>query len=541
MTADKIFVNGQVVTVDESDRVAEAVAVEDCRILAVGTSAEMRRLAGPGTEVFDLAGRSLLPGFIDAHMHISLLGANKLGVSCKEPHVKSLDDILRGLEEMASETPEGEWVRAWGFNQARVEEGRYPTRWELDEVSGEHPIQVTRTCGHISIANSRALEKAGVDEQTPDPAGGRIERDADGVPTGVLLEAAHMGMTEAAAFGEDELRQALAAASEDLISSGITSIHDAGGYGAHNLRIMQQEVQSGNVKVRIYAMICALTDAEAMVEKALASGITTGLGDERYRIGPAKLFTDGSSSGPTIATRQPYTSDPGNHGILYYEQAYLDDVLGRAHRAGFQITAHAQGDRAVEMVIDCIEAALKSAPREDHRHRIEHCGITSPDLLERISNLGIIPIPNPAFFYEFGDGYVENYGEERVGSMYPARSFIDNGIQAAAGSDAPITEHDPLLGIHAAVNRKSSSGAAVGPGQRITIPEAIKLFTINGARASFEEDLKGSIEPGKLADLVVLDAPLLSTEKERIKDLRVDLTMVGGAVVYRRDGVDFGT
>lgn len=541
MAADKIFLNGQVVTVDGSNRVAEAVAVEGENISAVGTSAEMRRLAGPGTEVFNLDGRSLLPGFIDAHMHISLLGANKLGVSCKEPHTESLDDILRALEEKASDTPEGEWVRAWGFNQVRVDEGRYPTRWELDEVSCKHPIQVTRTCGHISIANSRALEKAGVDEQTPDPAGGRIERDADGVPTGVLLEAAHMSMTEAAAFGEDELRQALAAASDDLISSGITSIHDAGGYGAHNLRIMQQEVQSRNVKVRIYAMICALTDAEAMVEKALASGITTGLGDERYRIGPAKLFTDGSSSGPTIATRQPYTSDPENRGILYHDQAHLDEVLGRAHRAGFQITAHAQGDRAIEMVIDCIEAALKSAPREDHRHRIEHCGIASPDLLKRISDLGIIPIPNPAFFHEFGDGYIENYGEERVESMYPARSFIDNGIQAAAGSDAPITEHDPLLGIHAAVNRKSDSGAAVGPGQRITISEAIRLFTINGARASFEEDRKGSIEPGKLADLVILDTPLLSTEEEKIKDLRVDLTMVGGEVVYRRDGVDFGT
>ncbi len=533
MLADKAFLNGQVVTVDAEDTVAEAVAVKGNRILAVGTNREVKELVGESTEVFDLGGKSLLPGIIDSHMHITLYGANKLGVSCKEAHVNSTADVLEDLRKKAAETPAGRWVRAWGFNDQKVSEKCYLTRQELDEVSTEHPIMVVRTCGHISMANGRALEMVGIDEGTPDPEGGRIERDENGTPTGVLVETAHMSAFEIAAFDEEELREALTAASEDLVAAGITSVHDAGGYGADNLRIMQQAVRSDEVKVRIYAMVCALNRSQEFVEQFLQSGIITGLGDERFKIGPAKVFTDGSSSGPTVATREPYTSDPNDYGILYYTQKELNDVLGRAHEKGFQITAHAQGDRAIEMVINCIETALRKHPREDHRHRIEHSGITIPDLLERIERLGIIPIPNPAFFYEFGDGYLVNYGD-RVDHMFPARSFLDAGVQAAAGSDSPVTNYDPLLGIHVAVNRKSQSGKDTGPGQRVTVPEAIRMFTINGARASFEEDLKGSIEPGKLADLVVLSDRILSVPEDKIKDLEVEQTMIGGEVVFQR-------
>jgi predicted amidohydrolase YtcJ len=534
MSADKVFLNGQVITVDESDQVAEAVAVKGNRIVRVGANAEVAELVGDSTEVFELDGKSLLPGLIDAHMHINLYGASKLGINCKAPHLKSISDILASIEERAQQTPKGEWIRAWGFNNTKVTEKRYPTRWELDEASNEHPMLIVRTDGHISIANSKALELAEIDETTPDPEGGRIDRDQSGTPTGLLIETAHMGIMEAAKYSEEELQKALAAASDDLVSAGITSLHDAGGFGAYNLRAMQKAVQSSDVKVRIYALLCSLTGAQKLVEQMLDSGIATGLGDEKYKIGPVKLFTDGSSSGPTIATREPYTSDPDDYGILYYRQDQLDAILGRAHEMGFQITAHAQGDRAIEMVIDCIETALQSSPREDHRHRIEHAGLTMPDLLEKMKNLNIIPILNPAFFYEFGDGYLKNYGD-RVEHMYPARGFIDAGMIVAAGSDSPVTGYDPLLGIHVAVNRKSQSGKDVGLDQRISVTEAIRLFTWNGAYASFEEDVKGSVEPGKLADLVVLSEEILSAPKEQIKDVEIELTMIDGEIVFQRD------
>ena len=533
MSADKVFLNGQVVTVDSSDSVAEAVAVKGNRIIRVGSDAEVEALIGDFTEVFKLDGRSLLPGFIDAHMHISLYGASKLGINCKDPRMESIPDIVAAIKERAGQTPEDQWVRAWGFNNTKIAEQRYPTRWELDEASTKHPILIVRTDGHISIANSKALELAGIDENTRDPEGGMIERDQHGVPTGVLIETAHMGLMEVAKYGEEEIQEGLAAASADLVSSGITSLHDAGGFGAYNLRAMQKAVQLGDVKVRIYALVCALTGAQKLVEQVLDSGVTSGLGDERYKIGPVKLFTDGSSSGPTIATREPYTSDPDNYGILYYSQDQLNDILGKAHDRGFQITAHAQGDRAIEMVIDCIETALNNCPRQDHRHRIEHAGLTMPDLLERMRELNIIPIPNPAFFYEFGDGYIENYGN-RVDHMFPARNFLAADIPAAAGSDSPITDYNPLLGIHAAVNRRSESGNLVGESQRVSVTEAIRLFTWNGAYASFDEDIKGSIEVGKLADLVVLSDQILSVSEERIKDLEVEMTVIDGEILFEK-------
>ena len=534
MTADTVFVNGQVVTVDAENRICEAVAVRNGWIVAVGTNDEVKSMIGDSTKIVDLGGMTLVPGFIDAHMHITLYGTNKLGVSCKAPHIESLSDILTDLKEKVEQTPKEQWVRAWGFNDTKVVEQRFLTKEELDEVSKEHPILVARACGHISMANSQALELAGIKESSPDPQGGKIGRDESGVTTGVLFEAAHMNIFEVAKFTDEEMSEALASASEDLVSAGITSVHDAGGYGADNLRVMQEAVRAGEVKTRIYAMICALNKSQEFVEDFLKCGVVTGLGDKKFMVGPAKVFTDGSSSGPTVGTREAYTSDPNDFGILYYSQEELNDILGRAHEKGFQITAHAQGDRAIEMTLDCIEFALEKHPREDHRHRIEHAGLTMPDLLERMKNMGVIPIPNPAFFHEFGDGYIKNYGD-RVKHMYPARDFIDAEMIVAAGSDSPVTSYDPLLGIHVAVNRKSQSGKDIGPNQRVSVTEAIRLFTWNGAYASFEEDIKGSVEPGKLADLVVLSEEILSVPEEQIKDVEIELTMIDGEVVFQRD------
>ncbi|GIO08701.1 amidohydrolase [Brevibacillus reuszeri] len=534
MIADLVLINGQVITVDEKNRIAEAVAVKESRIVAVGTNQEIESWIGKQTQKIDLHGRSLLPGFIDSHLHLTSYGTVKLGVDCKAPHIKTLQHLFAELKALAGKTPKGEWLRASGFNETKIVEQRYPSRWELDAISTEHPIQITRTCSHISVVNSKALELGTIAEDTPDPDGGRIDRDEDGIPTGLLIETAHSRLMQIAVYTEDELRQAMVMASADFIAAGITSIHDAGGFGPENLRMLQQAVKADDIKVRVYAMVGALNRSEDFVEKMVQAGVITGLGDERFRIGPAKIFTDGSSSGPTIATREPYTSDPDNYGILYFTQEKINEILGEAHKKGFQITAHAQGDRAIEMVLNCIEESLEKYPRNDHRHRIEHAGITTPDLLERIKKLKVVPVPNPPFFYEFGDGYIKNYGE-RVNHMYPVRDFIDNGIIAAGSSDCPVTHYNPLLGIHVAVNRMSSSGQEVGTNQRITVTEAIKLYTWNGAYASFEENIKGSIEVGKLADLVVLSERILEAAKDRIKDIQVDMTVIGGKLEYVRD------
>lgn len=532
--AEKVFLNGHVVTADANNRVVQAVAVKGNRIVAVGTNAEVKRLIHDDTEVIDLTGKSLLPGFIDSHLHITLYGTNKLGVNCKAPHIKALEDLLNELKRKAQQTPKGEWIRAWGFNENNIKEKRYPTRWELDQVSTSHPIFVMRTCAHHSVVNSKALELAQFDEHTTDPQGGKIERDELGIPTGFLIETAHMQMFEVAKYNEEELRKGLSLASDDYIAAGITSVHDAGGYGPENLRAIQKAVQAGEIRVRIYALVCALNNSDDFVKKMVEAGIMTGLGNEKFKIGPAKVFTDGASIAPTMATRQPYTSNPNDCGILYYSQAELNEILGEAHEKGFQITAHAQGDRAIEMLLNCFETALTKHPRSDHRHRIEHAGISMPDLLERMKKLDVVPIPNPTFFYEFGDGYIKNIGE-RVNHMFPIRDFLDAGIIAAGASDSPVTDHNPILGIHVAVNRKSKSNQEVGSNQRISVLEAIKLYTWNGAYASFEENIKGSIEVGKLADLVVLNSQILNVSTENIKDLYVEKTYIDGNLEYQKE------
>lgn len=531
MAADYIFFGGEVVTVNPADEVVEAVAVEGNEILAAGTDEEILRLRDPETVMLDLRGRSLLPGFIDSHIHVLLHGANHLGVDCKNG-VESLEDIAKRLSERAAETPHGGWVRGWGYSDQRLAEGRHPTRADLDRVSTEHPILLIRTCNHISVANSRALEVLGITSDTPDPEGGEISRAANGEPDGILKETAHMSAFQTTRYDEAEMLEALKIADRDLVSLGITSVHEAGGYGPVQMRIMLRAVSEGNLRVRMYAMVCSLHESEKFVEKMIEAGVTTGLGDERFRIGPAKVFTDGSSSGPTCATREPYTSDPTNTGILYYTQEEVDEVLGEAHRHGFQITAHAIGDKGVEIVINCIERALREHPREDHRHRIEHAGMVPPDLLRRIQDLGIVPIPNPAFFYEFGEGYIKNYGD-RVNHMFPLADYAAAGVIAAAGSDCPVTVANPMQGIYCATTRRTSSGTLVGEDQKISVLEAIRSFTLNGAYATFEEDRKGSIESGKLADLVVLDGSILSADPEDILSMKPVLTMIDGEIVFK--------
>lgn len=531
MKADLIFTNGQIITVDSHFTVAEALAIKGNKIIRVGTNNEMHEWKGSNTQIIDLQGRSMLPGFIDAHAHLELYGTNQLGVNCKEVH--SIEEMKQKLKQIAADTPKGQWIRGWGYNQNYLSEGRHPTRKDLDEVSTEHPIIVVRTCGHISCVNSKALEMGGISDETPEPTGGRYIKE-EGKPNGVLLESAHMEMFLAAQYTDEEIMQGLEIASRHFLSCGITSVHDAGAYGNEHFRNLYKAVRNGAVKLRVYTLYGSLHDSPSVLKKGVDAGVITGLGDERFRIGPAKVFIDGSSSGPTAATRFPYTSNPDDSGILYLSQEELNESLGAAHDAGWQITAHAIGDKGVEMMIECIEEALRRSPRKNHRHRIEHSGMTPPDLIKRMKSLGVIPIPNPAFIYEFGDGYVKDYGEERVESMFPAQSYIDHGIIAAIGSDSPITSFNPMVGIQAAISRKSKTGREIGRSQKIELQEAIRMYTIHGAYASYEDGIKGSLEVGKLADLVVLDRPILQAPTEELHQIEVEMTMVDGEVLYQK-------
>lgn len=528
-----LFVNGEVITVNKENRIAEAVAVQGNQIIQVGNNDDILRLKNGNSEIIDLKKQTLLPGFIDSHIHITLHGTNELSVSCKDNSIQSISDLLTALKEIAKKTPKGKWIRAWGFNENKIKEKRYPTREELDYVSNDHPIIVTRTCNHISVVNSKALSLANFNENSPDPEGGRLGRDGNGKLNGLLIEKAHMQMFSIAPFSNEEIEEAHRLASRQFLEKGITSIHEASGFGFNNLRLLQEHTQSGIIKQRVFAMIGALHGADEIVKIMRDSAVFTGLGDNHYKIGPLKLFLDGSSSGPTIWTREPYTSNPNDFGVHYYNQEEVDELFIPAHENGWQITAHAQGDAAIEMLLNTIEKANKFFPRPEARHRIEHAGIASPDLVYRMKKLNVLPIPNPAFIYEFGDGYVKDYGE-RAKQMYPLGDYISSGIIAAIGSDCPVTTYEPMLGLYAALTRKTQNGKIIGENKRIALLDAIRMYTINGAYASFEEKIKGSIEPGKLADLVLLDRSLLQADIEEIPEIQVEWTMIDGNFVFVR-------
>lgn len=526
-----LFINGEVITVNTKDEICSAVAVEGRKIIAVGSTEEILKLKDESSKIIDLNGRTLLPGFIESHLHITIYGTNELSVSCKDESVQSIAELLKKLKERAKETPKGEWIRAWGYNDQKIADGRFPTKEELDSVSTEHPIIVIRACGHISAVNSYVLKLASIDKNTPDPDGGKIGRQADGEPCGLLIENAHMQVFQIAGFSREEIRKAHIIASRHFAKKGITSIHDASGYGIANVEALQEDCENGAVKQRVYAMIGALNEAEKVVRYFVDSGVKTKDGNDRFKYGPVKLFLDGSSSGPTVWTREPYDSDPTNYGIHYYRQEEIEELFIPAHQKGWQITAHAQGDAAIDMLLTCIEKANRLYPRKDTRHRIEHAGIAQKDLIERMKEQGVIPTPNPAFFYEYGDGYIKNYGD-RAKQMYPLNSYKQAGVPAAIASDCPVTDFNPMRGIHSALTRLSPTGKVVGDKERIGLLDAIRMLTWNGAYASFSEKETGSIEPGKLADLIILDRSILKTETDEIPSIQVVWTMIDGEVVH---------
>ncbi len=528
--ADLIFAGGNVHTVNPSNDIAEAVAVGGGRVMATGSVASVRALAGPGTRIVELAGRTVLPGLIDAHAHFPSVGTAMAMIDCKAPGMQSIVALQEAVRERAARQPAGTWIRGRGYDQSRLAEQRHPNCDDWDVVAPAHPVIFTRTCGHITSVNSAALALAGLADGTPDPPGGRYDR-TDGRLLGVCYETASAPVHNVSGLSREELREGLLGANAAYLAAGGTSVHDAGGLVGPAFVPCQDLVAAGEIKVRLYAFTTVNSKQHALIGM-LNAGLHSGFGDERLRLGAFKVITDGSSSGPTAATREPYTSNSDDRGILYWSQDELDDLIGRAHRQGFQCTVHALGDRAIEQTLNAMARAQSESPREGLRHRIEHCGICPPDLQRRVAAQGIVPAIQPAFFWEFGDGYIRNYGQHRADTMFPARSLIGMGVRPAGSSDAPVTDYRPLFGIQQCLTRATLDGQVCGPDERVDLTTAIRMYTINGAYASFEEASKGSLEPGKLADLVVLGEDLERMPAAQIRDTAVALTVVGGEVVY---------
>lgn len=523
-------INGTVYTADDRKPKAEAFAVQQGRFVAVGSTAEVRKLITSSTKVIDADKMTVVPGFIDAHTHPAMAGISELlEVNCDR---RTIAEIKEALRARAEKTPAGEWVLGFKYDDTKLKDDRPLTRADLDEAAPKHPVRVVHRGGHTFVYNSRAFALAGVDRKTPDPEGGKFGRDDKGELTGFVAEKANAPFEKLARRGEGNPKQRQAGVkliAELMTAAGLTSVHDAM-CSKHHFIAYQDALADGELGFRVYLM--AVPD---LFEELKTAGIRTGFGDDRLRIGGIKLFCDGSASERTMRMSQPYVGRPNDYGILVTTQEKLNDQVVEAHAARWQVGVHANGDVAIDMVLKAYELALRLHPRTDPRHRIEHCTLVNPALLKRIAALGAIPTPFYTYVYYHGDKWAQ-YGEERIRWMFAHRSFLDHDIKVAGASDYVPGPYEPLMAIQSMVTRKDYRGKVWGDNQKIKVEEALRVCTIHGAHASFEEKIKGSITEGKLADFVLLAEDPHKVDPEKIKDIKVVRTVVGGRTVYPKEG-----
>lgn len=523
---DLILVNGNILTIDDALPRAEAFAVKHGRFVAVGTNEEIRALRGPGTQLLDAEGLTVVPGFIDAHSHPASAGLAAL-TSIDASATRSIAELKEALRRRAREAPAGEWVGATMYDDTKMRERRPINRRDLDDVAPHHPVFVAHRSGHVNYYNSRAFEIAGVTRDVSDPAGGRFGRDANGELTGEVAGAARAAFARAGrarpATAAD--RQAgVKLIFERMAAAGLTSVHDAGA-DADALAAYFDAYRAGELSCRVHALV------RAPYRHLANAGIRSGFGDEWVRIGPVKFTADGAIASRTAHLSEPYIGRPDDRGILYMTQEEIHEAVDEAHAHRFRLAIHANGDIPIGYVLNAYERALQRSPSTDHRWRIEHCTLVNPELIERIRRLGVIPAPFYTYVYWHGDKMHE-FGERRLEWMFAHRSFLDAGVPVAPASDFGPGPYEPMMAIQSMVTRTDFQGKTWGPSQRISVGDALRICTMHGAYASHEEHVKGSISPAKLADFVLLGADPDTTDPMRIMEIPIVRTVVEGRTVH---------
>ncbi len=546
MEQDLVFTGGRIFR-GLAGGFAEALALRDGRVLAVG-DAEAVVAAAPGARRFALDGRVAIPAFNEAHMHLLPHGLALAGVNLRAEEVRTLDEALSRLRRAAAATPKGGWVLGRGYDHAELDIGRHPTVEELDAAVPDHPVFITRTCGHMGVANSAAMRVAGVGHNTPDPEGGIIERKA-GRLTGLFQERAMRLVRDAIAPPEAAaLVAAIGRACDDLARFGFASATDMNvgmTAGLAEIEAYRAARRDGQLSLRLWNVLAG--NPEGIAQAAWDAGLRPSRegarivypGDDRLRWGAVKVFADGSAGGLTAAFFDPYqASAGGGTGVFTFPDATIHALLKLYHEQGWQLDIHAIGDAAIEQVLSGMEAADAPAhPFAGRRHRIEHCGFVTPDQRRRMKARGILPVPQPVFMYEFGDLYIRNLGRARSEHAYPMRTWLDEGHHPAASSDCPVSTVDPFANLFTMLTRKTNRGTVMGAEESLTAEQAVHCQTWCGAYTQFAEGMRGTLEAGMLADLAVLSRDIFAAEPEQIlRDTRCDLTLRDGVPIFDRHG-----
>lgn len=546
MDADIALIDGTVVTLDHDVPDAEGLSARAGLIGTVGSTDEILADVGPETTVIDLDGRAALPGFIDTHLHVPMGGARMDHVNCRSPPNESIADVQKRIRERAAVTADGKWIICSGYNLGLVweEDGRHIDRWDIDEVAPTNPVQINSVGGHTgSIYNSAALELGGIDRDTPDPEPpATIERDVDGRPSGLVSEDAELPLHEAIPDETDVDRRAnVERAIDQLLEWGVTTAHDAKTTPT-DLQIYQELEREGELPIRLGMMVQGDAGPDLGVEgvdllsRLSTIGIQTGFGSDRLFVVGVKYFMDGAFTGRTAAMSEPYEGDPVPEsspqydGVLHVDPEYFADRVERAAESGLRVCVHGQGDRAIDYILDAYEAALD--PEDDHRFRIEHAGLTRPEQLDRIADLGVCVSSSISFLGADVSRNWVYWGEERMDWTYAVAALQEREIPTGGNGDWPVATGDPRVALETAITRETVTGEVVGPDQRVDVEDALRLYGPDAAYLEFAEDEKGTLTPGKLADVTVLSKDPRAVTASALADLDVEKTIVGGEIVY---------
>ena len=523
--ADIVVKRGNLITMDATMPRAEAMAIKGHHILAVGSNDDIENLVGPATTVIDAAGMTVTPGFIDGHSH-PIVPEHAVSANVNLPRIA---DVKEALRRQAARTPPGHWVRGVMYDDTKFEDERPLNKYDIDDAVPDHPVFVWHRGGHTGVINSKAFEIAGITMDTPDPAGGKYYRE-NGEFTGKVAELAIDPLFEHGIWPviDREVRKdAVKVGSQRMASFGLTSTTDAWGEG-ENLVALQDARATGDLYFRVSFMPHG---SQPVYQGLKDAGISSGFGDDMIRIGAVKFSADGSASERTMRMSTPYEGRPDDYGILTMTQEEIDAAVDDAIAHKFRVGIHANGDVTIDMVLNAYERVLKNHKGENPRHRLEHCSLINPSLLSRIRKTGSVPFPFYTYAYFHGNKWTE-YGEEKMESMFAHRSFLDYGIPVAPASDYPPGPFEPMMAIQSMVTRQDTRGRVWGPSQRISVTEAMRICTTHGAYASFEENTKGSLTAGKLADFVILERDPHSVDPLSIVDIKVLRTVMGGQTTY---------
>ncbi len=536
LRADTILYNGTIWCGYEEGTV-EALAIWQGKVLAAGNKDQIWSLKGDKTKVIDLKGRFATPGLNDSHLHLISVGLTLKWLDATPKAAPTLESLLGAIRDMAASVPPGTWIRARGYDQTKLDIGRHPHKSELDAVAPNHPVMLVRACGHVSIFNSKAFELAGINESSPVPDGGLIEQQ-NGVLTGMVAENAQGAVRKAIPTATtEEMIEAIEAAGNLLLSYGITSVMDAAvgqvaGFDeirAYNLAKLQKRLP-----VRTWLVLLG-DPGPSIVQKCYEAGLVSGVGDDMLTVGAVKIFLDGSAGGRTAWMSKPYLGDDNNIGVQILPDAELEALVLDAHKMGYQLACHAIGDAAIGQLITAYEKALAAYPDPDRRHRIEHCGFSTPEQHERMKKAGIYPCPQQVFIYDFGDAYISVLGEEKALSSYPLRTWKDLGFKPATGSDAPVCHPNPYPNIYSMLTRETGKGTVMDARERVSIEEALQVYTEYGAFSQKLEKVKGKLIPGQAADIAVFSRNMLTAKPaEILNDTHCVLTIREGEVVFER-------